>query len=163
MPIPLKDLYVGQANQPGVVSEHRQGENVITRVTDGAIGFGKAARDTSDGKASVFNSASGIFSGVALYAPQAGGVDSQQYEDAEESSILRAGVVTVYSDEAVDPTSDVRAIHTASGSLNPGDFRKTAIATATSKIVGARWAEKTTAAGYVKLEIFGGETVTADV
>ncbi len=163
MAIPTKDLYVAQANQPGIVSEHRDGENIITRKADGAIGFGKAVEDTAtDGEATVFNSASGIFSGVALYAPQAAGVDSQTYNDLEDMAVLRAGVVSVYSDEAVNPTADVRIVHTASGALAVGNFRKTAVATATTKLNGARWAEKTTAAGYVKLELFGGETVTAD-
>lgn len=163
MTIPVKDLYVAQANQPGIVSEHRDGENIISRKADGAVAFGRGVKDTAtDGEATVFNSSTGVFSGVALYAPQAAGVDSQTYNDLEDMAVLRAGVVSVYSSEAVDPTSDVRVLHTASGSLNAGDFRKTAIATATAKINGARWAEKTTASGYAKLELFGGETITAD-
>lgn len=162
MPIPLKGLYQAQANQPGIVAEHRQGENIITRITGGAIGFGRGVLDTSAGEATVFNSSAGVFSGVALYAPQAAGVDSQTYNDEEEASILRAGVVVVNSDEVVDPSAEVHCIHTTVSGLNVGDFRATAIATKTSLITGARWAEKTTTAGYSKLELFGGETTTAD-
>jgi hypothetical protein len=162
MPIPLKDYYEAQANQPGIVSEHRSGESIITRVCDGAIGFGRGVIDETDGESTVFDTAAGIWSGVALYAPQAAGVDDQTYNDGEEASVLRAGVVTVYSGEAVNPAADVRCIHTTVSGFTVGDFRATAIADKTSKINGARWAETTTAAGYVKLELFGGETVTAD-
>lgn len=162
MAIPVKGLYTAEANKPGIVAEHRDGENIISRVTAGAIRFGSGVRDTTAGEAAAFDSSSGVFSGVALYSPSAAGVDSQTYNDEEDCAVLRAGVVTVYSDEAVDPTSDVRCVHTTSGGLSVGDFRKTALATKTAKINGARWAEKTTAAGYVKLELFGGETITAD-
>lgn len=89
------------------------------------------------------------------------------YPDKETVNVVSKGVVWVYSVEAValgDAVRFFKADHsgTTAGAFL-GRFGKTAVATKTVAIAGARWVSETTAAGLVLLELdIPGQTYTAD-
>lgn len=68
-------------------------------------------------------------------------------------SVMRKGVVWVWSEQAVSPTDQVFVRAIASGDEKPGNFRKDADTTNAAQLKGARFASTTTAAGLVKVEI----------
>lgn len=87
------------------------------------------------------------------------------YPNTEMVNVLSKGVAWVYVTEAValgDPVRFWNATHTVTGSL-VGRFAKTAVATKTTLVTGARWLSETTAAGLVLLELnIPASTFTAD-
>lgn len=89
------------------------------------------------------------------------------YPDKETVNVVSKGVVMVYSVEAIALGDAVRFYKadysgTTAGAYL-GRFGKTAVATKTVAITGARWVSETTAAGLVLLEIdIPGMTYSAD-
>ena len=89
------------------------------------------------------------------------------YPDKETVNVVSKGVVMVYSAEAIALGDAVRFYKadysgTTAGAYL-GRFGKTAVATKTVAITGARWVSETTAAGLVLLEIdIPGMTYSAD-
>jgi hypothetical protein len=89
------------------------------------------------------------------------------YADKETVNVVSKGVVWVYSVEAVALGDAVRFYKadysgTTAGAFL-GRFGKTAVATKTVAVAGARWVSETTAAGLVLLELdIPGQTYTAD-
>lgn len=69
-------------------------------------------------------------------------------------SVLRDGVVAVFSEQAVNPSATVRARHTTNGASLAGNFRTAAVVGETFNISSfARWRSTTTGAGVALLEI----------
>ena len=89
------------------------------------------------------------------------------YPDKETVNVVSKGVVWVYSAEAIALGDAVRFYKadysgTTAGAFL-GRFGKTAVATKTIAIAGARWLSETSAAGLVLLEIdIPGMTYSAD-
>lgn len=89
------------------------------------------------------------------------------YPDKETVNVVSKGVVMVYSVDAIALGDAVRFYKadysgTTAGAFL-GRFGKTAVATKTVAITGARWVSETTAAGLVLLEIdIPGMTYSAD-
>jgi hypothetical protein len=89
------------------------------------------------------------------------------YPDKETVNVVSKGVVWVYSVDAIalgDAVRFYKADHsgTTAGAFL-GRFGKTAVATKTVAVAGARWLSETTAAGLVLLELdIPGQTYTAD-
>jgi hypothetical protein len=89
------------------------------------------------------------------------------YPDKETVNVVSKGVVWVYTVEAIALTDAVRFYKadysgTTTGAYL-GRFGKTAVATKTIAVAGARWLSKTTGAGLVLLELdIPGQTYTAD-
>lgn len=89
------------------------------------------------------------------------------YPDKETVNVVSKGVVMVYSVDAVALGDAVRFYKTDHSGTTTGAFLgrfgKTAVATKTVAITGARWVSETTAAGLVLLEIdIPGMTYSAD-
>lgn len=93
------------------------------------------------------------------------------YPNAEMVNVLSKGVAWVYVTEAValgDPVRFWNAANTTGGGAVAGSFvgrfAKTAVASKTTLVTGARWLSETTAAGLVLLELnIPAATFTADV
>lgn len=89
------------------------------------------------------------------------------YPDKETVNVVSKGVVWVYSVEAIALGDAVRFYKadysgTTAGAYL-GRFGKTAVATKTIQVAGARWVSETTAGGLVLLELdIPGQTYTAD-
>lgn len=89
------------------------------------------------------------------------------YPDKETVNVVSKGVVWVHSVDAIalgDAVRFYKADHsgTTAGAFL-GRFGKTAVATKTVAVAGARWLSETTAAGLVLLELdIPGQTYTAD-
>jgi hypothetical protein len=89
------------------------------------------------------------------------------YPDKETVNVVSKGVVWVFSVDAIalgDAVRFYKADHsgTTAGAFH-GRFGKTAVATKTVAVAGARWLSETTAAGLVLLELdIPGQTYTAD-
>lgn len=90
------------------------------------------------------------------------------YPDKETVNVVSKGVVWVYSVDAIALGDAVRFYKadysgTTTGAFL-GRFGKTAVATKTVAVAGARWLSETTAGGLVLLELdIPGQTYTADV
>jgi hypothetical protein len=89
------------------------------------------------------------------------------YPDKETVNVVSKGVVWVYSVDAIALGDAVRFYKadysgTTTGAFL-GRFGKTAVATKTIAVAGARWLSETTAGGLVLLELdIPGQTYTAD-
>lgn len=89
------------------------------------------------------------------------------YPDKETVNVVSRGVVWVYSVDAIAIGDAVRFYKadysgTTAGAFL-GRFGKTAVATKTIQVAGARWVSETTAGGLVLLELdIPGQTYTAD-
>jgi len=89
------------------------------------------------------------------------------YADKETVNVVSKGVVWVYSVDAIAIGDAVRFYKadysgTTTGAFL-GRFGKTAVATKTIAVAGARWVSETTAGGLVLLELdIPGQTYTAD-
>lgn len=109
-------------------------------------------------------------SGSSAYTPNPTPVYSDGrvgYPDKETINVVSKGVVWVYTVEAIALGDAVRFYKadysgTTAGALL-GRFGKTAVATKTVAVTGARWLSETSAAGLVLLEIdIPGMTYAAD-
>jgi len=89
------------------------------------------------------------------------------YPDKETVNVVSKGVVWVYSVDAIAIGDAVRFYKADNSGTTAGAFLgrfgKTAAATKTVLVAGARWVSETTAAGLVLLELdIPGQTYTAD-
>ena len=97
----------------------------------------------------------------------ANGEEHVGYPDKQTLNVMSKGVIWVHSAEAIALGDDVRFYdedHSATlDGADIGSFGKTAVATKTVKIGGARWLSETSAAGLVLLELdIPASTFTAD-
>jgi len=79
--------------------------------------------------------------------------DVPAYPALTAFSVIRQGVIWVWSEQAVAPTDQVFVRHTASGNEKPGNFRKDADTANATLLQGARFMTETAAAGLVQVEI----------
>jgi len=130
------------------------------------IAFGKAVmRGAVETGAKIYAGASGEFIGVAVRGNDATGKDSDDnltnYEHEDACAVKTIGYIVVYSHEAVKPSDTVRVYHTA-GIGAVGDFGTTVDLDKSTVLTGVKFAEETTAAGYVALKLQDGAFVTTD-
>ena len=113
----------------------------------GDIGFGRMVvyEDDEGNQADLLDGASDILAGVVVHG-HAYNIDHELSDDDELKpgtvmDVMKFGVVTVFPEEAVDPTDDVRVRHSGTGKI--GGFRASAEAGETLDISSfARWLTK---------------------
>jgi hypothetical protein len=163
MTIPEETLYTSRALGLGRIAEH----NAITNIRSFAaesdnIIFGRALKlgTDLDKQVDIFNVASGTFAGVAGYSTDASNIDNSKFNDDDSVPVIDQGVVTVYTEEAVEPNSAVRIRHNAAG---PGNFRTTADPGNTVRVTaGAEYRESAASGTAVKLFLSPPFSITAD-
>jgi len=84
-------------------------------------------------------------------------------KDRQLMNVLRQGAAVVYVHGAVDPSTVVRVIHTASGVQYAGQFSASAVSGRTATLSNAAYLSKTTGSGLAVLELNGPTfTLTAN-
>jgi len=84
-------------------------------------------------------------------------------KDKQMLNVASEGAVAVYVHGAVDPTTVVRVIHTATGVKYAGQFSSTVISGKTATLANARYLTSTTGSGIAILELNGPSfTLTAN-
>lgn len=103
---------IGAGKTPG---DHPLNFTVYRVVESGSVPFGHGVKDGTDGEtqATLFNSASAVFRGVAM--DRIGTVDREKYGAGEGIDIRESGLVTAVVLEAVSPGDPVRIRHTGAG------------------------------------------------
>jgi hypothetical protein len=76
-----------------------------------------------------------------------------RYEIGEPITYMRKGTITVFSEQAVNPTLPVFLRAVANGGLTVGNFRVDVDTNRGIPLPRARWVETTTAAGLALLEL----------
>ena len=95
---------------------------------------------------------------TALDANNRPGVKSKQ-----ALNVANQGAVAVYVHGAVNPSTVVRVIHSASGVERAGQFRSAAVSGRTATLANARYLTSTTGSGLAVLEVNGPSfTLTAN-
>lgn len=165
--IPVNGLDTSGVLELGKIIEHHPAERVITKACDGAIKFGRAVvLGASGGLGKLVSGATDVFIGVAKYSYEASDLDNLAYADKDVLAVQEIGVIAVYVEEAVTPSSVVRVRHTnhASDPLKlAGNFCDTADAGKTFVLKGAKFVGTTTGAGTVGLLLTGNFETSADV
>lgn len=163
MSIPKEDLYQEKSLTPGEFAENNPINHARSYAAEETIKFGQAVmQGTAADQGLVFDSASGKFLGVAMYAPDADGVDDDQYLAEDSMAVGDQGVIAVRVEEAVTAGGTVRIRHASATGKVPGDFATTAEANKTVVLNGAVWRETTTTSGVAKLYLDPTFSVTAD-
>lgn len=160
------------AGQLGLLADTSP-SNIVTGFSDAIIPWGRlVSYDGAQDKVKLPAAATDILDANSESRPVAGiVVASKAYEKQPDNtlgvadanvpvypakaafSVIRTGVVWVWSEQAVSPTDQVFARHTASGNEKPGNFRKDADTANAALFKGARFLTETTAAGLVQIEI----------
>lgn len=84
-------------------------------------------------------------------------------KDKQAMNVVSEGAVAVYVHGAVDPTTVVRVIHTATGVKYAGQFSNAVISGKTATLANARYLTSTTGSGIAILELNGPSfTLTAN-
>ena len=84
-------------------------------------------------------------------------------KNTQACNVANEGAVAVYVHGAVNPSTPVRVIHTASGSEYAGQFRAAAVSGRTAVLSNARYLTSTTGNGLAVLELNGPSfTLTAN-
>lgn len=152
----------------GRIAEYHPAERAFTKAAEGVIKFGNAVvRGTAAHQAKTPAAGTDVFLGAARWSTDATDIDNENYIANNPVSIQEIGVITVYVEEAVDPSSAVRVRHTNGTGGNAGklagSFAATADAGKTFRITsGAKFVGSTTGAGNVALLLTGTFTTAAD-
>jgi hypothetical protein len=84
-------------------------------------------------------------------------------KDRQLMNVLRRGAAVVYVHGAVDPSTPVRVIHTASGVQYAGQFSASAVSGRTALLSNAAYVSRTTGSGLAVLDLNGPNfTLTAN-
>ena len=84
-------------------------------------------------------------------------------KDKQALNVANEGAVAVYVHGAVNPSTPVRVIHTASGTERAGQFRAAAASGRTAVLSNARYLTSTTGSGLAVVELNGPSfTLTAN-
>lgn len=164
--IPLVDLY-HEGFGAGRISMHHPNTFISTGVAEGSILFGRALQKGTAGKqVKKFQSASGVFKGVAGYSVDASLLSEGTYSTYDPVGIVESGFVGVYVEEAVAIGDTVRVRHTNHASdvtKVAGNFATTEDTGKTATLDNCEFITATTGAGIAVLFLKGGDyTVTAD-
>lgn len=152
----------------GKIAEYHPAERAITRSAEAVIEFGRAVvKGTAAHQAKMPAAGTDLFLGVSRWSMDASDIDNESYLANDAVSIQETGIITVYVEEAVDPSSAVRVRHTDGTGGNAGklagSFAATADAGKTFRITsGAKYAGTTTGAGNVALQLTGTFVTAAD-
>jgi len=160
-----------QALLEGQLSDIRD-NTISTQIAEaGAVAFGNVVVYNSAG--TVANSAKTI----AATGDTALGVNVLTYVDEQATdsdsrpavasgmvmNVVNEGAVAVYVTGAVNPSSPVRVLHTASGTGKAGQFSHAFASGKTSRLSNARFLTSTTSSGVAILELNGPSfTLSAD-
>jgi hypothetical protein len=128
-------------------------------VATAAIPFGRMVEHSAEGACTVLTAAADVdMAGILIrshaHPPGLELDDDGALKVGVIGSVLRRGVIAVYSEDAVTTSSAVRVRHTTNGAELAGNFCVTAVAGETFDISNfARWRSTTAAAGIAILEI----------
>ncbi len=120
MSIVERSLFNASPRNAGEVSVHHPKNFTRTLITEGVIKFGRAAMlGTTPQQAKLFAGSSKTFRGVSKRSFEATGLDVEdtntgttgRYEDKNVFGLTDSGLIAVFVEEAVDPTSPVRVRH----------------------------------------------------
>lgn len=139
--------------------------------TNGVIAFGNVVAYASGG--TVANSAKALGGvgetvvgvNVLTYVDETAldANDRPGVKDEQVLNVANEGAVAVYVYGAVDPSTPVRVIHTASGTEYAGRFRAAAVSGRTAVLSNARYLTSTTGDGLAIVELNGPSfTLTAN-
>ena len=167
MSVPEIDFY-HEGFGAGKIAMHYPNTHIRTGVAEGSILFGRALqKGTAGDQVKKFQSASGVFKGVAGYSVEASLLSEDTYSTYDPVGYIESGYVGVYVEEAVAIGDQVRVRHTNHASdttLLAGQFATTAENGKTAKLNNCEFVTATTGAGIAVLFLKGGDyTVTADV
>ena len=163
MGIPAGTLNGGSLDTPGMIAQNHPANHIASSVAKGAIPFGLALAIDGDG-VSVINSASDRFAGVAGYSYDASDFDNGAYAEKDPVAVIRGGVFSVRTGEAVSKGDPLLVVHTkVSDTEDVGRFVKTASAGKTALVNGAEVVEGAAAGGIAVVFIPEGALLTASV
>lgn len=148
----------------GKIAEYHPAERAVTRSAEAAVKFGRAVvRGTAAHQGKTPGSGTDVFLGAARWSMEASDIDNESYLANDPLAIQEIGIITVYVEEAVDPSSTVRVRHTAGTGTVEGSFGATAETGKTFRITsGAKFAGSTSGAGNVPLLLTGTFVTAAD-
>lgn len=160
------------ALQEGQLSDIRS-NSITTRIneTGAVLAFGNGVVYNSGGSvgesAKTIAASGDTFLGVNVrtYVDEAAADTNSRYgvKDDQVMNVVNEGAVAVYVHGAVNPTTAVRVIHTATGTKYAGRFNNAAIAGKTAVLTGARYLTSTSGDGLAILELNGPSfTLTGD-
>lgn len=162
------DVNTNQTNSAGRLGRNYPNNYIESEVCgSGAIKFGYGAQVKSEVVSALASgdvatiSAKNTF-GVAVFSPNANGLDSNQYEQYDQVGFLKTGIINVPVTETIAKGDLVRVYHTTSTAKIVGMFATSAEATKTALIAGARWvsASQTDASGNLIAELFLPDSIT---
>ena len=162
MAIPVEGLYLAKALGRGKIAEHNPMTNIRSYAASGVdIAFGLAVMEgvDLDKQVRLFTSGTGKFKGVAGYSISADDLDNGLFTTGDMVPVVDQGVVMVYVEEAVTPSSPVRIRHTGG---TPGAFRTSSSGGASALITGAEFRGSGASGTAVPLFLSPPFTVTAD-
>lgn len=162
------DVNTNQTNSAGRLGRNYPNNYIESEVCgSGAIKFGYGAQVKSgvvsalaSGDVATISSKNTF--GVAVFSPNANGLDSNQYEQYDQVGFLKTGIINVIVTETIAKGDLVRVYHTTSSSKIVGSFATTAEATKTALLAGCRWvsASQTDASGNLIAELFIPDSIT---
>jgi hypothetical protein len=134
---------------------------------DGAIPFGRMVAYAGDSEMALIDGAAESLAGVLIrshnHPPGLELDDNGALKVGSTGSVMRRGVIAVYSEQAVSPGDSVRVRHTTATTNLAGNFRVAAVADETTDISAfARWRNTTGGAGIALLEIDMTNAALAD-